>query len=259
MYELCSLGKLLSPSVTCLCYEVSVPIRRRGVGPGKFLPPKASCCYYGAAWWPVGAPSRPHPGVPRPQASSGPHPRMHRCADRPAQLSDWSLGLRTKEEKGAWEGCGSGALRPGVHPAGPTSPPGDVAAQAEAESGSLCPRRPRLCPCPRAGCVPGPFLAQAEAESGYLSPRRPRPRPRPSLCPFCCTPAYQALQSRLGVSQGYSAKQVSIFAFVFAFMGFCELLGWLHLLTQVSRGQAQISAEFEVREPQRLSGSGLKA
>ena len=227
MYELCSLGKLLSPSIICLCCEVSVPITR-GVGPGKFLPPKASCCYYGAACWPVGPPSRPHPGVPRPQASSGPRPRMHRCADRPARLSNWRLDLRTKEEKGTWERCGSGALRPGVR----------RAARPHRRETSLRRPRPSLGPCAHAGR--GRVLGRVSS-------------------PPAAAPAYQALQSRLGASQGYSAKQVSIFAFVFAFMGFCELLGWLHLLTQVSRGQAQIPAEFEVREPQRLSGSGLKA
>lgn len=238
MYELCSLGKLLSSSVTCLCYEVSVPIRRRGVGPGKFLPPKASCCYYGAAWWPVGAPSRPHPGVPRPQASSGPRPRMHRCADRPAQLSDWSLGLRTKEEKGAWEGCGSGALRPVC--TGRAIP--------HRRETSLRRARLSLGLCAHAGQVCAPVPTQVV----YRAPSSPRPRPSPATCPHAgrghvlgrvcappaAAPAYQALQSQLGASQGYSAKQVSIFAFVFAFMGFCESLGWLHLLTQVSRGQA---------------------
>lgn len=95
-------------------------------------------------------------------------------------------------------------------------------------------------PCTR------PLPAQVEARSG--------PSPGPSLRRLGAA-RLPALAKLVRLVPGLQCEVG--FPLCLALMGFCELLGWLHLFTWVTRGQAHISAEFKVREPGRLSRSGL--
>ena len=106
-------------------------------------------------------------------------------------------------------------------------------------SASLAPWTTQVCtrPLPGAGrgqVRPWPPSGRSPAQSWAESP--------PSRCSL---PTGLAKSVRLVPGLQCQAG----FPLCLAFMGFCELLGWLHLLIRVTRGQAHISVEFKVRDP----------